>query len=169
MGYDIFAVGVIKQPSGQPYRYPNYDKTDRYWGDEWEMDKMLDLALSMRGVNTGGSLSGGLTIDAMKMMADWQFRRIMGQTLTFLALDAEGEISIYTRNQNMLMPDTVDFATFKFDRRRLSSAYEAMLKHMKKVELNKMGPMMDMIYCLSEWAGKGKKGDYNFRFDFTWS
>jgi len=169
MGYDIFATGVIRQHNGTPYRYSNYDKKDRMWGDEWEMNKLLDLGLSVNGVNTGGSMTGGLTIDLMKGLALSTFKRLIGQSLQILAIDCQGELSIYTRDNNVIWADEAHFAKFHFSPRTVASEYRRMLKFMEKAGLNKMGPLIDMNYALSEWSSKGKRGNYLFNFSYEWS
>lgn len=169
MSYDIFATGVIVQHNGTPYRYPNYDKKNRKWGDEWEMNQLLDVGLSMKGVNTGGSMTGGITVGLMKGLALSTFKRLIGQSLQILAIECQGQLSIYTKNKNLLWPDEVHFATFHFNQNSVSTEFRQMLQFMEKAKLNKMGPLIDMNYALSDWSSKGKRGKYMFNFSYEWS
>jgi len=169
MGYDIWATGVVVQNNGKPYRYPNYVKQNRPWGDEWEMNKLLDVALSMKGVNTGGSISGGITVNLMKGLAISTFKRLLGQSLQILTLESQGELSIFTKNKNMLWADETHFAKFYFTQSTLSSEFRNLLKFMEKADLNKMGPLIDLNFALSGWDAKHKRGRYLYNFSYTWS
>ena len=169
MGYDIHAVGVIKKNNGNGYRYPNFSKTNRMWGGEWELNKIVDTAISVKGFNTGGSITGGVTVGLMKRYAISTLKRLIGANLHFLSMEAQGTLSIYTRNTNLIMPDEVDFKKFNITPSNVSSQFKSMLKHMDKVGLNHTGPLIDICNTLSGWSGKGKSGTYNLSFAFEWS
>jgi len=169
MGYDIWATGGVVQNNGKGYRYPNYVKKNRHWGDEWEMNQLLDVALTMKGINTGGSISGGLQIKLMKGLAMATFKRLLGQTLQILTLDSRGELSIFTRNKNLVWADETHFKKFHFTLETVNMEYRSLLKFLVKADLNKMGPLLDLNFALSDWSAKGKSGRYLYSFSYTWS
>jgi len=169
MGYDIWGTGVVVQSNGKGYRYPNYVKRNRDWGDEWEMNKLLDVALTMKGVNTGGSITGGMTIGILKGIAVATFKRIMGETLQILTLESKGELSIFTHNKNLLWADEMHFKKFHFTLDTVREEYRRLLKFLVEADLNKMGPLIDLNFALSGWNAKDKRGRYLYSFTFTWS
>jgi len=169
MGYDIWATGVVVQNNGKPYRYPNYVKKDRYWGDEWEMNKLLDVGLSMSGVNTGGSITGGLTVSLVKGLALSTFKRLLGQSLQILTIDSHGELSIFTRNKNTFWADETHFKKFRFTQSTVLTEYRELLRFLVKADLNKMGPLIDLNLALASWDAKGKCGRYLYSVSYTWS
>ena len=168
MGYDIFAVGVMKTSNGAK-RFPNVDKSNRPWGDEWKLDTMTKLVMKTNGLPTGSSMTGGLTVSLMQGLAISTFKRLIGTTLQLMSVNnSHGKISIYTRDKNLIMPDEVGFKTFYF-RGDVSAEFRKMLKHMDKAGLNYMGPTLDILNTLNEWNPGRYSGEYHFSFDFRWS
>ncbi len=167
--YSVHAVGVVDRPGKNGQRLKNYSKANRMWGDEWEMNKLLDLGLSMSGVNTGGSLTGGLTVNLMKAMAESTFKRLIGQCLQIMLIKGDVQLSIYTRDENTLWADTTSFKTFRFNRNNVNSEFRKMIKHIDKIGLNYMGPLMDMLYALSDWSSQAKQGKSLLSFSYRWS
>ena len=168
MGYDFFASGVMITSNG-PISFPNVNQSNRIWGDEWDLDTMTKLMLKMRGLPTGTSITGGLTIGLLRGYAISTFKRLMGQTLQMMAINnSHGTISIYTRDANLIMPDRVGFRRFRF-RGDVEPEFRRMLRYMDEVELNYMGPLMDMLNTLSRWNPGAHSGNYLLSFDFRWS
>jgi len=167
--YNLFAVGVVDRPGKNGQRLENQQMSQRMWGDEWEMNKLLDLGLSMAGVNTGGSITGGETVNQYKKLAEMTFKRLISEQLQIMLIRGDVHLSIYTRNTNALWADDVTFKTFKYTRNNVNTEFRAMMKQVEKAGLNYLGPLMDMIKVLSNWSSQMKQGKALLRLDYSWS
>ncbi len=168
--YSVYGVGVVGRTGRTGQRLKNYDKKNRRWGDEWEMNKLVDLGLSMNGVNTGGSMTGGLTVNLMKSMAESTFKRLIGQGLQIILMKCDVDLSIYTRDKNLMWADDTSFKKFRFTQQNVNSEFRRMIKHIDKIELCRMGPLMDMLYAIADWSSEVKPGNKALlSFSFEWS
>lgn len=167
--YNVRAVGVVDRPGKNGQRLKDYVGSNRMWGDEWEIPKLLDVAISMKGYNTGGTVSGGATVGAAKLLAEATFKRLIAEGLQTLMIDGDIELSIASRDTNLLWADTVGFKTFYFNRTMANEQYKKMMKHIGDVGLNYMGPLMDMVFALSEWIPERKQGRALMTFSYDWS
>ncbi|MBS8226753.1 hypothetical protein [Vannielia litorea] len=168
MGYDIFCTGVIVEPGGGRHRYRNYQKYDRDWGDEWAIDSMIDTGLSFKGLSTGGSIPGAQTVALTAEAGSMLLRRQIAQALTFLTVHAEGEMSIFLEARPILGFNRGAWTEIKFRKNSWEVAYRKLLKFMDENDVNKMGPLMDLLACLNEWSLEAKRGYYYFIMTFKW-
>lgn len=166
MGYAVKGHGTHGAGTGRVI----INKANRPWGDEWEVDPVLDLAVSMAGYNTGGSASGKIATDLMKGIASFTFKRLLGETVTLLMLSGSGKINIFSTNHNTFWPDTITASQFIFVSQNFRAEFKALLTHFKKVGLNKWGPLADLCIALSEFSVQvGNGQNWDVRISYDWS
>lgn len=170
MSYDFFAAGAVIGSYGHSLQCPTVKKTDRQWGDEWQLNKVLDTFLGTKGVNTGAGSS--LTADAMgkimPAMAESQFKRFIGQSLRFLMIESRGgKISVSSRDRGVFY-DTPTLKSFHFTAGNLELPFRYLLTHLEKSKLNKIGPLTDILTTMCNWHSKVGNGEFMYAFDFEW-
>ncbi|MFT5522779.1 MAG: hypothetical protein ACI9G1_000734 [Pirellulaceae bacterium] len=165
--YDLIGTAVVRENGSKTGRLlPRFIRNNQFWGTAWGSEA---LSMAWRSLNPQKSVIQGSTGILAEGNTNYTLKDLVSKQLQWLMLKSEGEISISTRNKNLLTPDACNFGLFRFRSTTARLSHYEMLNFMLKAKINSMNPLVDISRAISNWASALSAGQFNFRFEFTWS
>jgi len=140
MSFQFRAIALAEQASGGWTR-DHMSVKDAAYG--------MSLGAELRDLVKGRSPTNAATTVAGRAELSLTYQRLLTEAIEVLAMTADGEVDVFTKNHNMLWADTLTHETYRVGRKpgRLSidELFAGIGKQFKRADLLYQGPFGKML------------------------
>jgi len=164
MSFSIYAHGVQFKVGKTGFTKSKVlaDVNNVMLGDEWKVSSLISALSEFTPLSAAGSPTGSVAVSLTSKMGVVEAKRILGQQIQLIAMSSKagGKVSLYTRSHNLLLPNEHSYKEFPISPRDSVSFVRELLEHLGKIELNKLGILIEIVKVFAELNSLSCDGYY---------